>query len=63
MLRACGTGSPTSATWACLGGDDAVFPGADDLHGWTVWLFPLGAPATCADGAPPVGPATTAVAL
>jgi hypothetical protein len=55
---------PDPATWACLGGDDAVFPGADDLHGWTVWLFPLGAPATCADGAPRRSdPATTAVPL
>ena len=43
---------PDSATWSCLGGDDVVFPGADALHGWTVWLFPLGAPATCADAVP-----------
>ena len=40
---------PDSATWGCLGGDDVLFPGADALHGWTVWLFPLGAPATCAE--------------
>ncbi len=40
---------PDSATWNCLGGDDMVFPAADALHGWTVWLFPLGAPATCSD--------------
>lgn len=39
-----------AATWSCLGGDPAMFPGADQLHGWTVWLFPLGAPATCAGG-------------
>ncbi len=39
------------ATRACLGGDAAIYPGAHDLHGWTVWLFPLGAPATCADAA------------
>jgi hypothetical protein len=53
---------PDGATWSCLGGDDAVSAGADDLHGWTVWLFPLGAPATCAD-APPrrADPATTEV--
>ncbi len=51
---------PDSATWNCLGGDDAVFPGADALHGWTVWLFPLGAPATCSDAPhrPPVAPRT-----
>jgi len=50
---------PDSNTWACLGGDDAVYPGADDLHGWTVWLFPLGAPATCAAApSPPTLPAT-----
>ena len=43
---------PDTATWTCLGGEDVVFPGAHDLHGWTVWLFPLGAPATCADAVP-----------
>ena len=37
-------------TWSCLGGDAALYPGADQLAGWTVWLFPLGAPATCPDG-------------
>ena len=37
-------------TWRCFGGEAAVYPGADELAGWTVWLFPLGAPATCPDG-------------
>jgi hypothetical protein len=41
---------PDAATWACLGGEDATFPGADQLAGWTVWLFDLGPPATCGPG-------------
>jgi hypothetical protein len=44
---------PDDATWTCLGGDGAVAPGAHDIHGWTVWLFPLGRPATCGDKAAP----------
>jgi Protein kinase domain len=42
---------PDQATWTCLGGTGAVAPRANDLHGWTVWLFPLGRPAMCADAA------------
>jgi hypothetical protein len=40
---------PDEATLKCLGGDDAVAPGADRVHGWTVWLLPLGRPARCDD--------------
>jgi hypothetical protein len=40
---------PDHATWTCLGGDGAVAPGAHDVHGWTVWMLPLGPPARCAD--------------
>jgi hypothetical protein len=42
---------PDHATWTCLGGDGAVAAGARDVHGWTVWLFPLGRPAQCSDRA------------
>jgi hypothetical protein len=40
---------PDETTWTCLGGDNAVAAGADDVHGWTVWVFPLGRPARCDD--------------
>ena len=42
------TGSPDRTTWSCLGGDAARVPRRRRAAGWTVWLFPLGAPATCA---------------
>jgi hypothetical protein len=40
---------PDEPTWKCLGGEDALAPGADGVHGWTVWLLPLGRPARCDD--------------
>jgi Protein kinase domain len=49
---------PDAATFACLGGEAAIYPGAADLHGWTVWLFPLGAPATCAEAPATSGPSS-----